>query len=345
MKEAECYPGKRVGRLTLIEKRRIPSGKWTQGGWLCHCDCGNKTVVRTNGLGKTVSCGCYAKDKVKEFKTDFHEGDKVGRLPLLRRWRKECKTYSQWDWDCLCDCGNTKVVSQCHLGRDTLSCGCLNKEKTAESNSKYSDHDSSPHSKYHPLYGKWKAMIQRCENPQTHFYADYGGRGIKVCEEWHDYEVFKQWSLENGFDASIPNAGSIFTIDRIDVNGNYEPSNCRYVGYDVQQYNRRNNIFIKYKGSYRSIQYIADDLGYNWDVIYHRWLHGDTGERLIRPVQEETDYEQVIVYEGKHWTINEIAERIGITPSAVRHRYQKGDRGDRLFRPKMINGYREAVDL
>ncbi len=62
MKEADCYPGKRVGRLTLIEKRRIPKGKWTRGGWLCRCDCGNEKVIRTDGLGNTISCGCYNRE-------------------------------------------------------------------------------------------------------------------------------------------------------------------------------------------------------------------------------------------------------------------------------------------
>ena len=88
---------------------------------------------------------------------------------------------------------------------------------------------------------------------------------------------------------------------------------------------------IDYKGDKHTIEYIANDLGYNWDVIYHRWRQGDRGEKLIRPVKRELDYNH-IYFQGKRWTVREIAEFTHISPDAVRERFRKGDRGDRLFR-------------
>ena len=93
---------------------------------------------------------------------------------------------------------------------------------------------------YPKLYGIWCSMKSRCENKNREKYKDYGARGINVCDEWQDAEKFCKWSLENGYKEGLQ-------IDRIDVNGNYEPSNCRWVTLQVQQKNRRDNIFYKFR--------------------------------------------------------------------------------------------------
>lgn len=91
------------------------------------------------------------------------------------------------------------------------------------------------------LYQIWNMMRQRCENPKQHAFNDYGGRGIKVCCEWKDFETFRDWALSNNYNDNL-------TIDRINNDGNYCPENCRWTTIAKQARNRRSNRFITYKG-------------------------------------------------------------------------------------------------
>ena len=134
-------------------------------------------------------------------------------------------------WECKCDCGNIINVSSHDLTTNhTKSCGCLQKEVIKNLRFKHGDRDNR-------LYSVWKTMKKRCENPNCKSYKYYGARGIKVCDEWHDYSVFKEWAYNNGYDDKAKKYDC--TIDRIDVNGDYEPSNCRWVSMKVQNNNKR----------------------------------------------------------------------------------------------------------
>lgn len=153
-------------------------------------------------------------------------------------------------WDCKCVCGKRVVVkSDSLLTGHTKSCGCR-KIKHGLSNKER-------------LYQTWKNMRQRCSNPNRHDYSRYGGRGISVCQEWDDYTVFRKWALENGYTDRL-------TIDRIDSNGNYESSNCRWVDYKVQANNVRTNRIIEYKGKEMTMSEFADYLDMSYSTIQHR---------------------------------------------------------------------------
>ena len=146
-------------------------------------------------------------------------GERYGRLTVVEFERiQNHKSY----WKCVCDCGLTVIASGNNLrSGNTKSCGCLHREKVSETGRKNARHGES-HDKRTRLYGIWCGMRQRCNRPTHHAYNLYGGKGVKVCEAWNDYAVFKDWALRNGYADNL-------SIDRIDPGKGYEPDNCRWI--------------------------------------------------------------------------------------------------------------------
>lgn len=149
-------------------------------------------------------------------------------------------------WRCKCDCGNERIVSTTHLkAGHSKSCGCMTRERIGLINKKTGLTNTRLFYVYHNMH-------MRCERSDNRHYRSYGERGITICEEWcgeHGFENFSKWAFANGYkDIRYENGRSILTLDRIDVNGNYEPNNCRWVDKYVQANNRRNNRHIKING-------------------------------------------------------------------------------------------------
>jgi hypothetical protein len=149
----------------------------------------------------------------------------------------------------------------------TKSCGCIHKEVMSKV---HKTHGGSQER----LYGIWLHMKNRCYLKSDEYYNHYGGRGISVCEEWkNDYSKFRAWSYSNGYDENAKKYDC--TLDRIDVNGNYEPNNCRWANQTVQSNNRRNNHKITINGETHTIAEWTRIKGFKQkDIIYHRLRRG-----------------------------------------------------------------------
>lgn len=180
-------------------------------------------------------------------------GKKINHLTVL-----ECVGHKGKKvlWKCLCDCGkyvyaNTNALT----GNHTISCGCWKRNQLINRNTKHNQSKTK-------LYNVWIAIKKRCNNNTDTNYPRYGGRGIKICNEWeNDYNAFYQWSINNGYCEGL-------TIDRIDNNGDYTPLNCRWTNKYKQANNRSNNRII-------TINHISKTIA-EWCRFYN------TSETMIR---------------------------------------------------------------
>lgn len=198
---------------------------------------------------------------------------KFGRLTVICR----CEDYISPKgktcvrWLCECDCGNKIKVTTNGLKKGTKSCGCLKKETTTKKNL---THNLSKTRVYHI----WQDIKKRCNNINCQSFKRYGERGITICQEWlDDFKMFYNWAIENGYDDDL-------TIDRIDVNGNYEPSNCRWVNKIVQANNKRNNQYVIYNNEAHTIAEWAKIYNINYKLLFSRLKKGwDIEKALTMP--------------------------------------------------------------
>lgn len=210
-------------------------------------------------------------------------GQKFGRLTVIREVGKD--KHGNYINLCLCDCGKEiQVISHDILRGHTRSCGCLASEIIGKRNKLYSTtHGLRRKTK---LYQVWVNMKSRCYNVNHNSYKTYGARGIKVCDEWrNDFQAFYDWAMANGYDETAIKWE--YTVDRIDVNGNYAPSNCRWITIQEQQNNKRSNRLVTYKGETLNITQMAKKYNMTDGCLYRRLKKGMTIKEAIEtPVRK-----------------------------------------------------------
>lgn len=179
-------------------------------------------------------------------KTEDLTGKRFNKLTVIGR----DGTYPSGNirWLCRCDCGGlTHVTGHSLKSGAVKGCKCVLSERMTRLNTKHGGFGTR-------LYEIWRQMHRRCYGTKTKSYPNYGGRGITICDEWREFEPFRDWALANGYAEDL-------TIDRIDVDGNYSPENCRWATDKEQSNNRRSNHQVEYNGEIHTISEWADKYG------------------------------------------------------------------------------------
>ena len=198
-------------------------------------------------------------------------GKRFGRLVVLERAENKGNCTSA-RWKCKCDCGNYTVVGGYSLrSGNTLSCGCYWRETIKNFGFKHGY--TSP--QYKHLLNIHRGILSRCRDPKNNQYQNYGGRGIKVCDEWLSLKNFGDWAVSHGYAEGLQ-------IDRIDNNGNYEPSNCRFVTPFVNSNNRRNTCYVEINGEKLPLRFAAKKYNCPWWRIVNRMKAGYSDVDLVK---------------------------------------------------------------
>lgn len=214
--------GEKFGRLLVLKYEKAEqAGK--HGMYKCLCDCGNIIHTRKSALlaGKSTSCGhCYQKR--------IYPGMRTKMLTVVKQAGKN--EHRSILWECRCDCGKVINVTASALRKGQQSCGCIA--------GKVTHHQTNTR-----LYSIWSGIKRRCYNQHDKSYQKwYGSKGIMMCDEWkNNFISFRDWSISNGYAEGL-------TIDRINSDGNYEPSNCRWVTPRTQATNKSNNVWLTHNG-------------------------------------------------------------------------------------------------
>ncbi|QLR23339.1 hypothetical protein HV350_07930 [Citrobacter sp. RHBSTW-01013] len=266
------------------------------------------------------------------------QGQKFGRLEVLMTGVKGRYRYYAV---CRCDCGTEKCVRADHLAKGSvISCGCAHRDAVTSHSLTHSEH-----------YGRWKNMLDRCENPKCKSFPFYGGRGIKVCDRWRDMRAFVDDLPDGYFEGA--------QIDRIDNNGNYEPGNIRWATPEANCSNRRSTRLLTHNGETLSATEWSARLGGGPSLVLSRidefgWSVEDA---VNRPILSQSEIGQrasekrwaghlkkpspprrvikTVEYNGSQYTANEIAEMAGKPVKLVRKQlYERGWSVDKVLNNK-----------
>lgn len=214
------------------------------------------------------SKSCHSKWRKSNCVLEIKKGTRFGKLIVLKEvtpkiYYSKSGTRKCRKFLCLCDCGNSTITSLGSLRHGiTKSCGCY-KIQCSKETAKLLNSGGHGLSKT-PLYRLYYDMLQRCFNKKRKAYADYGGRGITVCEEWrNNFLSFYNWAIKSGYDSNLE-------LDRINNNGNYSPENCRWATSTVNANNKRNTVMVEWEGKKISLNDLCRKMSVRSSMVYKR---------------------------------------------------------------------------
>jgi len=252
--------GQRFGQLTVLSRSGTASNG--EAKWLCRCDCGNTLDISGAQLRFGYRTVCS-----KKIHSPLHikDGQRFGMLVVIEHQKDGLA--------CRCDCGTIVIISGSRLrSGKTIDCGCMRAERQKQFSTKHGLSTSQE-------YNTWSSIIQRCTNDKCKEFKNYGGRGIKVCEQWKNFEIF--------YTDMGPKPTPKHSIDRIDNDGNYEPGNCRWATREEQSNNRRTNRKIGIGDQLVTIAQASRITGVSDQTISDRLKRGMSDEDAIKPVKKK----------------------------------------------------------
>lgn len=224
-------------------------------------------------------------------------GQKFYRLTVVAK-HPDRSSSAKVQWSCVCECGTAVVTNTGALtSGNTKSCGCQRADAARENGLKRATHGMSGT----PEYKTWQSMRDRCQNPKAEQYSNYGERGIQVCERWND-------SFENFYQDMGARPAPNLSIDRREVNGDYEPGNCRWADSKTQSNNRRTNKYHCFQGEMLTVSEVARRLDIPVATLSARLRYGYTFDEAT---SKET-HRQLFTHAGQTKNLGEWAKEIGM---------------------------------
>jgi len=271
--------------------------------------------VKKHGLSRTKLYMVWKSMRVKCYSSNENNHHKKGEIWICDEWKEDPVAFVKWAKQNGYADGLQLVRKDKKDGYFPENCAFL---KIEEANKTHGMRRTR-------LYNIWTQIIQRCTNQRLDHYARYGGRGITVCSEWKDFEVFVEWAMDNGYKNGL-------TIDRIDVDGNYEPKNCKWSTNLEQARNKRTSRYITIDGETKTVSEWSEISGLPYKTLQRRLYTGCKEEDLLAPVGTIYDHKFMIEINGVKKTMNAWAKEVGLPFSTVKRRYQRGVRGEDLLK-------------
>lgn len=246
----EDLSGKKFNMLSVASYAGKGNGRSL---WNCKCDCGNETTASSYELthGRKKSCGCL-RTAIRSMDFVGYENEDL----IVTSPSKEKSGHERlWNYQCKY-CGKENRATKGNIKRKLATCKCIHYKRVSEG--------ESLRGRNTRIYNIWCSMKTRCFNSNEKCYKHYGGRGISVCDEWKDdFGAFYDWSISNGYKDGL-------SIERKNVNENYEPNNCEWITIKEQAANKRNTLYVEIHGERKRLKEWCEIYGVNYKTVYQR---------------------------------------------------------------------------